>query len=424
MLKAGEPDYERDEVRWGDVPDIVHTYHLSLSPEGLEKQKQSKEEALKEWEKKCQEGETMVFGENQDPDEYGLVDAPVVVDVPPPPRPLTEVPEGHIYLSPSSCLGEGNHSYVYSAEWELPRVLFFKPQLCTTCIADSVSVFMGEKYGDSPLPRGTLKTEIKEVRPGYSVELVPKDEANLPKGEGEPHVTFPEDVKPTPRPPVNPIHVHEISKPKYQKVSQYEGEVVRIKLGEMDIQYQHPHTGLGPCCEHLRPSFPHPFTATVKVTAKISKELDSHLENEADNYQRFPNHFFEHWSGYNLISPLHDPVPVGAVVPQFYGYYKPDLESKTDLESKRPPESDDYLSPILLLEDCGKQVDVNELSTDDRYVESGYLLNILGRFGFNIPRNISMQKRMCFAILSFPVCGLVTPVCSCEKRPDEHGIPI
>ncbi|EIW86207.1 hypothetical protein CONPUDRAFT_44143, partial [Coniophora puteana RWD-64-598 SS2] len=68
----------------------------------------------------------------------------------------------------------------------------------------------------------------------------------------------------------------------------------------------------------------------------------------------FPDHFFQHWSGYNVMAPLHDPVPVMALVPQFYGYYQP--------EDPLP----DYLSPILLLEHCGVPIDVDTLCADDR----------------------------------------------------------
>jgi hypothetical protein len=100
----------------------------------------------------------------------------------------------------------------------------------------------------------------------------------------------------------------------------------------------------------------------------LSVRGDSHVEWEVHNYQQFPSHFFEHWNGFNIILPLHDPVPVGAVVPQFYGYYLPDQEKK-----KRPDHEDDnstprpaYLSPILLLEDCGTPVKPEKLSIDNR----------------------------------------------------------
>ena len=96
----------------------------------------------------------------------------------------------------------------------------------------------------------------------------------------------------------------------------------------------------------------------------------------------FPSHFFEHWNGYNLVLPLHEPTPCGALVPQFYGYYVPrggftpvvdDIvtdplpasDSDSDIEGL-PPLPPHYLSPILLLEHCGVEVDINELSADDK----------------------------------------------------------
>ncbi|KAJ8588567.1 hypothetical protein M405DRAFT_713111, partial [Rhizopogon salebrosus TDB-379] len=70
-------------------------------------------------------------------------------------------------------------------------------------------------------------------------------------------------------------------------------------------------------------------------------------------------HFFEHWNGYNVVPSLHDPVPVGALCPQFYGYCVPD--DPTDGTS-RP----DYLSPILLLEHCSSGTVPEELNEDDK----------------------------------------------------------
>lgn len=76
-----------------------------------------------------------------------------------------------------------------------------------------------------------------------------------------------------------------------------------------------------PACHHsLDPSpLPVPVTATCTVAAKLSFENDNHLPKEGINYQNFPKHFAEHWSGYNIIKPVRQPVPIGPIVPQFYG---------------------------------------------------------------------------------------------------------
>ncbi len=87
-----------------------------------------------------------------------------------------------------------------------------------------------------------------------------------------------------------------------------------------------------------------------------------HLRNEAWNYMDFPEHFFEHWNGYNIIKPCHDPFPVGAVVPQFYGYYVPDKSCGKG-----------FMSPILLLEHCGKQANMKTLTLEERYAYCRYL---------------------------------------------------
>ncbi|KAK0447617.1 hypothetical protein EV421DRAFT_1926525, partial [Armillaria borealis] len=127
------------------------------------------------------------------------------------------------------------------------------------------------------------------------------------------------------------------------------------------------------------------MTFKVSVGAKLSIKNDGHLEREAKNYQQFPEHFFQHWSGYNFIPPLHDPTPALAVVPQFYGYYVPEEGEAKDGE---------YLSPILLLEDCGVPVNVGELDMDDRHecVSLLFRLHCAGWLHNSFfPRNILMQ---------------------------------
>lgn len=105
-------------------------------------------------------------------------------------------------------------------------------------------------------------------------------------------------------------------------------------------------------------------------------------------------HLMEHWTGVNLLTPdITHPVPVGAVVPKFFGYYVPTDEAEAatkraatrakltkegksdgggyweyssydEEELNLPPET--ILSPILLLEDCGKPIKPHEMNIDDR----------------------------------------------------------
>lgn len=95
----------------------------------------------------------------------------------------------------------------------------------------------------------------------------------------------------------------------------------------------------------------------VTVVAKTAFPEPRHrtlLHNEAKIFGSFPRHLSEEWCGYNIISPLSWPVPVGPVVPKFYGYYLPTGENR------------DKLSPILLMEECGTPVNPNRLTLDQR----------------------------------------------------------
>ena len=148
------------------------------------------------------------------------------------------------------------------------------------------------------------------------------------------------------------------------------------------VEWQRP--GVTPTCEHLRilgSGDERPATARIRVCAKMSIQHDAHLAREAANYQRFPSWFFEHWSGYNVVRPLHDATPCGAIVPQFYGYYVP--EARVD--------ENDYLSPLLLLEHCGEEIQVEDLSEDERNEAAALFFHFLDggwSHGSIAPRNV------------------------------------
>jgi len=96
------------------------------------------------------------------------------------------------------------------------------------------------------------------------------------------------------------------------------------------------------------------------------------LSNEAKIYDSFPQHLQEEWCGYNLVTPLQHPVPVGAVVPKFYGYYAPIREdgNPDDQTWEHCSKDNEFdvpgLSPILLMEECGRPIKPSEFSLDDR----------------------------------------------------------
>lgn len=118
-------------------------------------------------------------------------------------------------------------------------------------------------------------------------------------------------------------------------------------------------------------------TGQVTVAAKTSfpalgdRRL---LRNEAKIYNAFPKHLMQEYCGYNLVTPMMHPVPVGAVVPKFYGYYVPVDDSGKSLDEidkhaqRRDSYETEWLSPILLLEECGDPVQPEKFTIDERYV--------------------------------------------------------
>ncbi|KAG2034700.1 hypothetical protein BDR03DRAFT_585054 [Suillus americanus] len=125
--------------------------------------------------------------------------------------------------------------------------------------------------------------------------------------------------------------------PRVIRIASYSGPVLRIHT---TVKWRSPTEEQ---CDHESSSFgsePVPRTAIVGVVAKLSFEYDSHLAREAKNYQSFPDHFFQHWNG----------------------YYTPDDPTDYKSYSERPR----YLSPILLMEHCGREIDPDELCQDDK----------------------------------------------------------
>ena len=88
------------------------------------------------------------------------------------------------------------------------------------------------------------------------------------------------------------------------------------------------------------------------------------LVNEAKMYNLFPEHLSQDWCGYNLVKPIRHPVPVGPVVPKFFGYYMP-VGAYSGLHYAHDVSKG--TSPILLLEECGNPIVPEKLSADDRY---------------------------------------------------------
>ncbi|KAJ7215872.1 hypothetical protein GGX14DRAFT_359384 [Mycena pura] len=126
---------------------------------------------------------------------------------------------------------------------------------------------------------------------------------------------------------------------------------------------------------------PHPLaarspTGEVTVAAKAgfrSDEARPLLLNEGRMYDAFPKHLQEGWCGLNLVAPIMHPVPVGPVVPKFYGYYVPvreDVEeAKQEMEILRRFDIYDswyQMSPLLLLEECGAPIVPSKFTADER----------------------------------------------------------
>lgn len=325
------------ENRWSHLKDVTRTYKLNLSTTYTDRKKEEDAEAEKEdanAKRRLKNFLANPHSESERPPGYEkAVEEPgpdgtvvmIYVILPEVPR-SQPAKEAHLYLLPAEDLGLGNHSRVYNAEFEVPRSLLVKEELCMDCVHADVEDQLKERASD-----------LKNARRG---KICTKEDIKKPQflSNGSDNVyLFDMGGTETRSEYVGPYDV-----------------VVQTRVAYQNLERS-------PYCPHFqaRKEAVHPLTAKVSVAAKISFQHDDHLETEADNYQRFPKHFFEHWSGFNIIRPFYYPVPLGPAVPQFYGYYVPEKTATSG-------ESNGYLSPILLLEKCGKPIKFEELSIDDK----------------------------------------------------------
>ena len=355
--------YSREELAeekkkaWSDKTDIVHSYRLKTSTKHTARRMEDDKLAEEEETRRKTVYDKFIadpHSRNEPPSgilldkdqerQPGPTKPPIFVVLPFQP-PIPPAREAHLYLSPAELIGEGNHSLVYGAEFELPRSTFMEDEICHKCIMDDAYRTLMEEDG----PNGERRDPKWDEKVGcYTVEKTGKPlQSMLVDGDtampGTTEYLF------------EPCTLHLVLK--------YDGpfRLIHSKIGYQCLER-------GPYCEHIATSNRgiHPLTAKVKVAAKLSVQHDLHLGREAEIYQAFPRHFFEHWSGFNLIKPLKEPTPVGPLVPQFYGYYVPDISpDQSDSESLRS-EMCEYLSPILLLEYCGKQIKPQKLTLDDQ----------------------------------------------------------
>jgi len=317
------------------MEDITHTYTLNFSTTFTDQKREEDAEAENEVEMAKTRLTNFLanpHSTSERPPGYELAIAEpapdgsvamIYVVLPEVPRPQP-AKEAHLYLAPAKGLGVGNHSRVYDAEFDIPRSLLVKDDLCMDCVRADVEGQLKERAADlRNARRGTMSTKGHTKKP-----LVLFRARNI---------------------------VYELDGGGRDTKTEYVGPydvVVQTRVGYQNLER-------APYCQHFRAREDaiHPLTAKVSVAAKLSFQHDDHLQAEAVNYQRFPKRVFEHWSGFNIVHPFQYPVPLGPIVPQFYGYYVPENAATSGR---------DYLSPILLLEKCGAPISFRKLSIDDK----------------------------------------------------------
>jgi hypothetical protein len=426
----GKAEDARKNGKTWRMPDRVHEYKLKLSTAGKARLSEELQEAasqsltpvappyeqvnnLESHEKDCSEKFHGFAFHSYSETPLGPICPPIVVVHDPPPLSPTNIADGsaglgerwepkaideaHLYLSPTFLLGKSHHSVLYWGEWELPRDMFLpplssSPVLCKMCVEADVNRFLLEEDGENSERRRKEWTEKSAVLRKVVEVMKPLIEGNrscsIVIGDDQVHKVGGK--------------VYMVHPGKETRRIEIEGQIrpIRTTVGWQDRSK--------PTCTHLLSRQPIPSTAKAGVVAKLSRYGDDHLKREARNYQDFDRHMFEHRSGLHTMPFTKDPVSLGALVPQFYGYYVPefkDEEKVVDLDDDRAEDIRDYikqmdgrregdgavenlaksdkygdgqeaqarpkikrgyLSPILLLEDCGQAISPRNLSLDEK----------------------------------------------------------
>ncbi|KAF8557554.1 hypothetical protein OG21DRAFT_1482220 [Imleria badia] len=363
LLSARERRFP--DTSWTSRPDIIRTYNLNLS-ESVHREVEAarvKAEELEEF-----KARTLIILRYQRTKEQ-IKNYEPIIEVPFPAyqRRMTKVEESHLYVSPVAKVGEGHHSIVYKGEWELPREIFTKPTICPLNLHKQTST---KSLTDLPTLARDGEIIEREITCFVPPDIAPADVVEM-LDEKDVWNTLMKDRS------VNAMHLKFTQDDEDEPTE--DSHLARIRI-DPPLSYESQKS-----CTHTT-NRPVPRTAKFAVVAKLSLEYDPHLAREASNYQKFPDHFFHHYSGYTVIKQLHTIVPVNAIVPQFYGYYVP----RKDPGHWQPS----YLSPILLLEHCGNPIDPEELSDEDqeecastllRFHRSGWLHDSVA------PRNFLVQ---------------------------------
>ncbi|KAF8419970.1 hypothetical protein L210DRAFT_3655060 [Boletus edulis BED1] len=402
LLPARERHFR--DTSWTSRPDVIRTYNLYISTAVRSEVEVARQKAEEMEEFKAR---TLIFLRYKRTKEQIKKHEPIIeVPLPYYQRRKTRLEESHLYLSPVAKVGKGNHSLVYKGEWELPRDLFMKERICRLCFKESMDKEI-QRLKDTGRWDKMLRAAswgpngFTGRRPTQAELDAVNDPTNLARDGQiiERNITC---VVPPDAIPSKIVEVLEETDVWDQFMKQKDSNGMELHFGKDE---EVPDGSYVPVMR-IDPPFSYEsqkLSSKFTVVAKLSFENDPHLVREARNYQNFPEHLFHHYDGYSIIGQLKAVVPVHAVVPQFYGYYTPKTEEGGN--SGEPS----YLSPILLLEHCGKPIKPKKLTIEEqeecaslvlRFQRAGWLHESLA------PRNFLVQRGK---PTEFPLTRLANP---------------
>ena len=158
---------QRDsDTPWAEKDDIVHTYKLSLSPEGEKKVKEDREAAEKAEAERIEKekDEWRILNPSRTPEGTMSNNYAVHAKLPSRPPKPTSIPEAHLYIRRADRAGTGNHSVVYTVQLELPRWALAEDVLCDKCWWAAFEKEMDERVAADTLLSDEEKSKTPELK--------------------------------------------------------------------------------------------------------------------------------------------------------------------------------------------------------------------------------------------------------------------
>ncbi|KAF9233299.1 hypothetical protein BU15DRAFT_80237 [Melanogaster broomeanus] len=349
------------DTTWLSQPDLIRKYTLSLSLDVQDEVNRAKKRAEEMEELKART--PIIFRYTRTKDQIENHEPSIEVPLPPYHRRLAKVEDGHLYISPIAKIGSGNHSVVYKAEWELPRDLLMEPRFCEVSMKERTLEEI-QRLKDS----GRWDKLLRAAGWGpKGLTGPPRTQAEIDKeGAGDPPIlekdgeVIEREITCIVSPDLSASDILQfLDRNKIWNQIKEKSDEYRFKAADpgtstsagafhssLTIEFKRVNEEeaptnadsivlrVNPPLTYQNPSRPETLCAPhLPQLSDILREKRRTIRSSPSTFSRTIM--------VNIVPPVHDPVPVHALVPQFDGYYTPGPGSEVPTELRDDGDDDD-----------------------------------------------------------------------------------